>query len=86
MPKLDAFGRVVKEKVADYYFTALVIAGDNRLPPVAPELEKLVLCDKEVDRQIQSFNWDALLKCNHLVAYDPMAKNLRTFILYQKIK
>lgn len=38
-PKLDAFGWVVKEKVADHYFTVLVISGDNRLPPVEPELE-----------------------------------------------
>lgn len=83
-PKLDAFGWVVKEKVADHYFTVLVISGDNRLPPVEPELEKLVLRDKEVDRQIKSFNWDALLESNHLVAYDLMAKKFED--IYNKSK
>lgn len=43
-----------------------------------------MLHDKEVDRQIKSFNWDALLESNHLVAYDLMAKKFED--IYNKSK
>lgn len=69
-------GGIIQQKVADHYFVALRIIDKSTTRKAEEQEYKQILDNNKVDRSIKRFNWNSLLKLDHISLYETVVETL----------